>query len=122
METLQLTIPALYGDHHTAAIRSILEKMEGVENSFVSSAFHQVVIQYNAEKLTDEAIKDALAKEGYVEGTLEVVFPTGPAERSTRHSAAVAETHTFVEQRLPWEGRPLWPCPGFQYPAQKVQE
>ncbi|NIM93174.1 MAG: hypothetical protein GTO18_05630 [Anaerolineales bacterium] len=119
MAKVIFTIPALYGDHHTTEVHNILDSIEGVKSVFVSAAFRQVEIEFDKKVTSEGAVKEALAKQGYVEGTIEEVFPESPSVHATRHSAAVAETHTFVEEAPTWhEGRPLWPCPGFEYQPQ----
>lgn len=119
MEKLVLTIPTLYGDHHTTAVRNILEKMDGISEFYISSSFHQVQLQFDPKKVKSEAIKKELGEQGYEANGKELVFaatPTGIGDRSTRHSAAhvgVGDTHSFAANPVSWEGRPLWPCPGF---------
>ncbi|NIS81157.1 MAG: hypothetical protein GTO14_13345 [Anaerolineales bacterium] len=119
MKKLVLTIPTLYGDHHTTAVRGILEAINGVSEIYVSSAFHQVELQYDAKKVKEDKIKKALSEQGYEASSEGLVFastPTGIGDRSTRHTAAhagVGDTLSFAANPIIWEGRPLWPCPGF---------
>lgn len=115
MSELQLTLPALYGDHHTVAVCNILDKLDGVEGRYVTSAFRQVVVKFDPQKISEEEIKDSLAKEGYREGELEEALPVSSSEVSTRHSASIAETFSFANEEPSWQGRPLWPCPGIEY-------
>ncbi len=115
MAELQLTIPALFGDHHTVAVKEILDKLDGIESTFVTSAYRQVVIKFDPGKINEETIKETLAHEGYQEGVLEEVFAESLSEDSTRHTAAVTEVLSFTNQPPSWEGRPLWPCPGLEY-------
>ena len=52
MDKLVLTIPTLYGDHHTTAVKDILaEGLEGVAGFYVSSAFKQVSISLRPEEV-----------------------------------------------------------------------
>ena len=115
MSELLLTIPALFGDHHTTAVHNVLGQVEGVESAYVTSAFRQVVVKFDPQKTKEEAIKQALAKEGYEEGEIEDVFPETSDEGSTRHTAAVTDILSFAEEAPSWQGRPLWPCPGLEY-------
>lgn len=115
MTELVLTIPALFGDHHTTAVHDILGQVEGVESAYVTSAFRQAVIKFDAQKTDDDTIKQALAKAGYVEGEVEDAGPQASNEVRTRHSAAVTEIQSFAEHAPSWEGRPLWPCPGLDF-------
>ncbi|OGO11939.1 MAG: hypothetical protein A2Z66_00530 [Chloroflexi bacterium RBG_13_66_10] len=114
--SLVLTIPTLYGDHHTIAVRAILEGIAGVEDVRVSSGFHQVSLAFNAAKTSREAVEKALTEQGYEPGVAQPTYAAGLAERSTRHSSLMLGTGgslAFAEQTLVQGGRPLWPCPGF---------
>jgi copper chaperone CopZ len=118
MDKLVLTIPTLYGDHHTVAVRRILEGLPGVTNLLVSAAYRQVSLTYDASKTSRPAIEKALADQGYVPGEGELSYPvqTVFAEEATRHTATVSGTGTslaFAEVTQVVQGRPLWPCPGF---------
>jgi copper chaperone CopZ len=124
MDKLTLNIPTLYGDHHTTAVKQILEGLEGVKDIYVSSAFKQISVSYDKKKTSPETIEKALADEGYSTEEFETAYPTSIKEREMRHTAAVAgigETLSFA-RNIPFEGRPLWPCPGFsvQVPAENA--
>ena len=118
MEKLVLTIPTLYGDHHTTAVRRLLEPLPGVSNLLVSAAYHQVSLTYDAGKTPLQSIEKTLADQGYAPGEGELAFPiqTTFAEEATRHTASISGTGTslaFAEVTHVVQGRPLWPCPGF---------
>jgi copper chaperone CopZ len=115
-ETFSLTISTLYGDHHTTAVRRILEGIQGVEDVWVSSASHQVSFAADASRTSKEAVVKALAEQGYEPGVPEPAYAAGLAARSTRHTNLTLGTGgslAFAEQTLVQGGRPLWPCPGF---------
>jgi hypothetical protein len=115
MEQLVLAIPALYGDHHTTAVRGILAGI-GVSDMIVSPAFHQVFVRFDPAKTDRQAIESALAAQGYVAGAPEPTYPVSFADRSSRHTATASGTGgalAFAERTQVVEGRPLWPCPGF---------
>ena len=119
MANLVLTIPALYGDHHSIAVKEILESLDGINKFYVSAAFYQVEAEYDPKIITEEKIKDALQSEGYEEGDVAEVFHSSPVyEQSTRHTESVTKILSFAEDAPSWEGRPLWPCPGFEYHPQ----
>jgi len=118
MDKLALTIPTLYGDHHTVAVRRILGELPGVTNVFVSAASHQVSLTHDAGKTSRQAIEKALADQGYAPGEGDLAYPiqTTFAEEATRHTATISGTGTslaFAEVTQVVQGRPLWPCPGF---------
>jgi copper chaperone CopZ len=124
MEKLVLTIPTLYGDHHTSAVKEILEGLEGVGDLYVSSAFKQINVSFDKKKLSAKDIESKLADMGYSTEEFESAYPTSIKERETRHSAAVTgvgDSHAFA-QTVSFEGRALWPCPGFnvQAPAENA--
>lgn len=119
MDRLVLTIPTLYGDHHTTAVRQLLEGLDGVQDVYVSSAFKQVSLSFDKKKASSEKIEQTLSEAGYSTEEFESAYPTSIKERETRHTAAVAgvgDSLSFA-QNVPYEGRPLWPCPGFTIPA-----
>ncbi|OGO15447.1 MAG: hypothetical protein A2Y93_07955 [Chloroflexi bacterium RBG_13_68_17] len=125
MEKLQLTIPTLYGDHHTLAVRAVLEKMEGISSLFVSPGRHQIALQFDPKKVKREAIEQALAAQGYEAGVAGPVYAPGLNERSTRHSATysgVGPQLSFAETTLVRDARPLWPCPGFDPRSRPVAD
>jgi len=116
MEKLLLSIPTLYGDHHTLAVRALLEKMDGISNLFVAPSRHMLALEFDPKKVKREAIEKALAEQGYEQGTPEPGYVPSYSERSTRHSATYAGLGpqlSFAETTLVQDGRPLWPCPGF---------
>jgi hypothetical protein len=118
MDKLILNIPTLYADHHTTAVMLLLEAIEGVEETFVSSAYKQVSIGYDAKKISPEEIERTLAAAGYSQEDEEIAYATPIAEKVTRHTAAYSGTGdslAFTEAVSPYEGRPLWPCPGLDY-------
>jgi cation transport ATPase len=116
-EHLSLTLPSLFGDHHTSHVRSILGEITGVEGLVVSSAEHRVSLAYDPAQTSPDRIARALAEKGYRSDEPEVAAGPVPAERATRHTAALMAggALTFGEAPQPWEGRPLWPCPGLTY-------
>jgi copper chaperone CopZ len=112
MEHLTLVLPALYGDHHVASVRRVLEALPGLSDVSVHPATHSVSMGYEAERQNPAAIEAALAAAGYAAGDPERDLPAaGPA--APRHTATLGETLSFNHQPPAWEGRPLWPCPGF---------
>jgi hypothetical protein len=118
MDKLVLTIPTLYGDHHTVAVRRILGGLPGVGNLLVSAAYRQVSLGYDPGKTSAAAIEKALTDQGYAPGEGELTFPIQStfAEEATRHTASISGTGTslaFAEVTQVVQGRPLWPCPGF---------
>jgi copper chaperone CopZ len=121
MQRAILSIPALFGDHHTTAIRQILTRLDGVQDLQVSAASHQVIIQYYPDVVTQEELEGALTSNGYGLGKDELVFPMPVAEIAARHSAitfGAGDAMGFSEQVPIPQGRPLWPCPGFDFRAE----
>jgi len=121
MEKYTLDLPTMYGDHHVLEVRRILLEIPGIEDVYASSAFRAVEVTYDPAKVTPEIFIVKLDQHGY-SGDLEV-----PVELSTaavqgnggkkpffRHTASYETTRTMVSfaQRVNYEGRPLWPCPG----------
>ena len=112
MDHLSLILPALYGDHHVASVRRVLQGLPGVSDIAVSPAAHAVSLHFDPAQQTTAAIEAALAAAGYDAGDPERVLPS-PGPASPRHTATLAGSLAFAHQPPAWEGRPLWPCPGF---------
>lgn len=73
MASLELTIPALWADHHVTAVKRLLSPIAGVEDVIASSAFKAVVIEYDAKKTSEQALVKALTDAGYAPGELQVI-------------------------------------------------
>lgn len=80
MNTLTLTLPAMYADHHVTKVRQTLMQLNGVENVIASSAFKTVLVSFDG-KVTQDAIVDALTRAGYAPGELELI------ERAPDHTS-----------------------------------
>jgi copper chaperone CopZ len=77
MEKVVFSIPSLWADHHTLAVRAALADVEGVEEVTASALYKDVVIGYDPAAVTPDALASALAGAGYaVEATPEL--PTYP--------------------------------------------
>ncbi len=125
MEKLVLTIPTLYGDHHTIAVRKILQGMDGISDLYISSAWHQVSLRYDPEQLTREAIEAALAEHGYLTDEPQWVSDEGDAKHASRHTVAhevTGQVIAFAEGPSSWQDRPLWPIPGLEPARQPKAE
>lgn len=126
MEKLTVDLPTLYGDHHVVEVRRILLEIPGVEDVYASSAFRVVEVTFDAAKVSPEMITTTLHDAGYsgelpmpVEmGTTAVEGNGGTQTNGNRkffrHTAVYETTRNVVsfQQRVNYEGRPLWPCPG----------
>ena len=77
MEQVTLTIPALWADHHVITVKRLLSPISGVENVFASSAFKQVMVEFDAGKTSQAALVKALTDAGYAPGE-ETVLEQSP--------------------------------------------
>lgn len=120
MDTLTLTLPTMYGDHHVIEVRRILLAESGITEVQASSCFQVVQVTYEPDQITPDDIKAKLEDAGYLE-ELPMPLETGQAaygrdESVTffRHTAAYEQTKLVVgfAQEVQSIGRPLWPCPG----------
>lgn len=120
METKTFEVPALYGDHHVTEVRRILLGLEGVTDVYASSAFQIVEVTYDESKINDLQITLKLDEAGYL-GEWTVPIELGAAAQQGdgqkpyfRHTATYETTKQTVSfgQRVNYQGRPLWPCPG----------
>jgi copper chaperone CopZ len=65
MEKTVFTVPKMWADHHVLNVREALTTLDGVQDVYASSAWRQVIVAYDADKLNEAAITEALAKAGY---------------------------------------------------------
>ena len=130
METISIDLPAMYGDHHVMEVRHLLLELPGVTEVYASSSFHIVEVQFDETKLDAGQIEQTLDKAGYL-GELPVPVEKGAlSERENgdkpffRQTAAHEGTGQDIgfAQKVPYAGRPLWPCPGMGPLAQNVDE
>ncbi len=121
MQTTTFNMPALFGDHHVTEVRHILLSLPGVTEVYASSAFQVVEVVYDNTKINDLEIAVKLDEAGYL-GEWTAPIEREGAARSVgegqapfyRHSAVyetLKKTVSFA-QRVNYQGRPLWPCPG----------
>lgn len=119
MQTVTFEAPALYGDHHVTEVHRILSQLPGVKGVYASSAFHVIEVTYDPQQIKPEQIRAPLEAAGYLQelpGLVEVGAATPEARKDNllRHTAvyeATRQTISFARQ-VPYQGRPLWPCPG----------
>lgn len=120
MEKITIDLPTMYGDHHVMEVRRILLAIPGVEDVYASSAFRLVDVTYDPDKASSEGIKTELQKAGY-SGELPMPVEMGTVavqgnggKSFFRHTAVYETTRNVVsfQQRVNYQGRPLWPCPG----------
>ena len=120
METKAFEAPALYGDHHVVEVRRILLELPGVKEVYASSGFQTIEVTFDPKKIKEEQIKARLEESGYA-GEIPILAETGVAAygkegasgffRHTEVYETVKNTVSFA-QRVQYQGRPLWPCPG----------
>lgn len=120
METLTLTVPALYGDHHVVEVRQILLALPGIKEVYASSSFGVIQINFDTAKVDESAITAALEAAGYLEEAA-VPLESGLAAyqqddptAAFRHSTAYEQTQHVVSfsHQTQVVGKALWPCPG----------
>lgn len=68
MKKLTLSVPKMYGDHHTLAVRSALAELRGVEGIFANSARKIVTVEYDDSAVNPAKIEDTLKAAGYGPG------------------------------------------------------
>jgi copper chaperone CopZ len=121
MEVLSLELPVMYGDHHVVEVRRLLFELPGVDDVYASSGFRVAEISFDPKKTNPEEIKAKLDEAGYI-GELPIPeevpnesAATGSEKKGFfRHTATYETAHQVVSftQKVNFEGRSLWPCPG----------
>ncbi len=119
MSQLDLTLPAMYADHHVAEVRRILLQLPGVEDVVASSSLYRVLVTFDPAVTDADTIRAALEDAGY---TGEPAIPVEPSayqpdtimQPFARHTAVYEHTQSVVSfaQTITTAGRALWPCPG----------
>ncbi|NOX61748.1 MAG: heavy-metal-associated domain-containing protein [Chloroflexi bacterium] len=129
MAITSIPLPTMYADHHVQEVRRILLGLPGVQDVYASSAFQVVEIAFDAEKIDEQRLKDALAQAGYA-GELPVPAESGkPVTQSNGDGAHFRHAATFTpaadvvgfQQEVAPMNRPLWPCPGLG-PVKTMEE
>jgi len=119
MEIKTFESPTLFGDHHVSEVRRILLELTGVSEVYASSAFQIIEVKFDPVKIKAEQITACLEEAGYL-GEVPMLIETGIAvekkegDNFFRHTAVyetIKGTVSFA-QRVDYNGRPLWPCPG----------
>lgn len=80
MTKVILEVPTLWADHHVLKVRDALVNLEGVESVYASSAWKQVLVDYNNRTIKRTDIEKALADAGYPVGEGEVPVLALPTE------------------------------------------
>ena len=120
MKVLTLETPMMYGDHHVQEVRKLLLELAGVTEVNASSAFQMVEVHYDEVEVTEAAIQGVLDEAGYLH-EVPMAAESGASATSGnghktyfRHSATLEAAGKGVSfaQKVPYAGRPLWPCPG----------
>ncbi len=107
MKQVTLTIPAMYADHHVTRVRNLLSPIAGVENVVASSAFKEVVVEFDEKKTSQDALVKALTDAGYAPGKEEVVErrPDGRYDPAWEKSGVRVTTTNQVDLQLSGEFR-----------------
>lgn len=131
MKTIEIPVPAMYGDHHVVEVRRILLELPGVQDVYASSAFHLVEVQFDPQKTSDDAIHSILEKGGYLdemstpeESSVAVNLQPDPLKTYFRHTEtyeSLQKTVSFSQQVVS-TGKPLWNCPGFGVIKNKMED
>lgn len=131
MRTVTFETPALYGDHHVKEVRRILTAVPGVREVYASSAFRIVEIRYDEDQSAEETIAATLAEAGYLgDWTLPAETGRPATEETERGGAYFRQTKVYetarqtvsFSQKVSYDGRPLWNCPGFGVIKTEMEE
>lgn len=124
MESLQIELPAMFGDHHVLAVRQILLGMDGVADLWASAAWRTVQVEYDPDKISPDQIEARLEEEGYTQ-PVETPVLRSDDERARRFTKSMIQAGKQVSfaQQVPFAGtRPLYPCPGLKPWREEVDE
>lgn len=65
MEKATFSIPAMWADHHTLAVRETLTQVDGVEEVTASALYKDVLIKYDPAAVSADELANTLAAAGY---------------------------------------------------------
>ena len=65
MEEVTFSIPAMWADHHTLAVRQALGQVSGVEEVIASAMYKDVLIKYDPATVSPESLQEVLTTVGY---------------------------------------------------------
>lgn len=68
MNQLILEMPTMYADHHVLKVKNALEGLDGIEETYASSAWKKLMISYEEKTIKPAEIEEALSKAGYPPG------------------------------------------------------
>lgn len=68
MAKVVFDVPTLWADHHVLKVRAALVGLGGVDEVYASSAWNQVLVQFDSKKVTAKDLEKALADAGYLVG------------------------------------------------------
>jgi copper chaperone CopZ len=130
-KTVTFDTPALYADHHVLEARKVLQGVAGVQDVYASSAFRIVEVTYDDTQVSEAVIAQALDEAGYLgawllpeEQGLAAHLQTDKALSYFRHTEVFETSRQVVSfaQKVNYEGRPLWNCPGFGVIKGKMED
>lgn len=70
--TLQLVVPGMGSDHCAGLVSSSIKRLSGVKHISTNIANHKVSVSFDAKKLSEFSIRDAVEKAGYQVATVVV--------------------------------------------------
>lgn len=107
MEQIELTVPAMFADHHVTAVKRLLSPLPGVEMVFASSAFKAVAVEFDPAKTSKDALVQALTAAGYVPGAEEVIErrPDGRFDQAWETIGVRSTVTNMVDLQLSGEFR-----------------
>ena len=98
-ESLVLSIPKMYADHHVQRVREVLFGLAGIEEVWASAMDWKVSVLYRPEEIQAEAIREALAQAGYEEGARAPGAAVAQAERSAWYRTPIRPVSTNAIDR-----------------------
>jgi copper chaperone CopZ len=98
-ETLELSLPKMYADHHVQRVRQALLALPGVESVWASAAEMRVEVSYRAGETDPATIRQTLAQAGYPEGEAASMEDILSATRTAWQRTNVRLSQTNVADR-----------------------
>lgn len=100
MAKVVLDVPTLWADHHVIRVREALVGLTGVDEVYASSAWKQVLVQFDDGKVTTSQLEKALADAGYPVGQGEALVVVQPTDKRRDPQWAVLGARATETQRV----------------------
>ena len=99
MEKVTFSIPAMSADRHVLAVREALGQADGVQEVIASSSYKDVLIKYDPDATSPEALAEALTSASYQVGAAPELSASPASTDDTSSWYQMQERKTETDRR-----------------------